>query len=90
MARGYSGRLQPPSRWIISKSLGLRDLIPCDIAVGELRKRERRVKENMPCAQVLSELNIRMNVNEVHLRVRHQDEALIYQMLEYGCEDGYF
>lgn len=34
-----------------------------------MEKEEAERKENMPCAQLSSELNIRMNVYEVYLRI---------------------
>lgn len=44
-----------PFRWIINKSLGLGDLIPCDIPTGRRRKREQRERKTCPV------LNLQVN-----------------------------
>lgn len=45
---GTTVGFQPPSRWITNKSLGLCDLIPCDIATGGWRKRGWRERKTGP------------------------------------------
>lgn len=52
--------------------LGLRDLIPCDIATGGTGEEGAGRKERMPCAQLSSELNIWMNACAVYLRICHR------------------